>query len=308
MSPGRLPEELIIRPPSEAGSVLVRLVRGCAWNRCLFCGQYPFFGEPAFSTRTVGEVKRDISLLREAWPAARTAFMGDADPMIVPLDEGLEIVRAIREAWPGLERLTCYARATTLWKKGPEALRRLAGAGLTRVHVGLESGDLATLRFHRKGQNPRVLIESGRWIREAGLELSFYVLLGLGGADRWKEHVDGTAEVINAVDPEFVRVRRLWLYRGGEQGAGPECPLWNEVRTGRFRPQSAEGTVLELRRLLAAFAGVSSFFTCDHANNYVRVEGRLMAERDAMLEVVDGFLALPPDERERRYDFVGSRL
>jgi hypothetical protein len=234
--------------------------------------------------------------------------MGDADPMIVPIDEGVEIVRAIREAWPGLERLTCYARATTLWKKGPEGLGRLAEAGLTRVHVGLESGDLATLRFHRKGQNPRVLIESGRWIRQAGIELSFYVLLGLGGADRWSEHVDGTAEVINAVNPEFVRVRRLWLYRSGDQGAGPECPLWAEIRSGRFRPQTAEGTVLELGRLLEAFAGLDSFFTCDHANNYVRVEGRLMAERDAMLEAVNAFLALPGPVRERHYRLIGDRI
>ncbi|MHC4914926.1 MAG: B12-binding domain-containing radical SAM protein [Planctomycetota bacterium] len=308
MPASRAPEQLIIRPPSEAGSVLVRVVRGCAWNRCRFCGIYPFFGQPEFSVRSAEEVKRDVEVLKATFPGARSAFMGDADPMLVPEEEGLEIVRAIREAWPRLERLTCYARATTLWKKGPEFLKRLAAAGLTRVHVGLESGDLETLRIHRKGQNPRVLVESGRWVREAGIQLSFYVLLGLGGRDRWREHVDGTAEVINAVSPEFVRVRRLWLYRGEEGGGGPDCPLWEDIEAGRFEPQTPEGTVRELRRLLAGMERVSSLFTCDHANNYVRVEGRLMAKRDAMLAVVDEFLELPPEERRLRYDLVGSRL
>jgi hypothetical protein len=304
----QLPEQLIIRPPSEAGSALVRVTRGCAWNRCLFCGQYPFFGEPVFTARSVEDVRRDVELLARIYPGARTAFMGDADPMVVPLEDGVSIVRAIREAWPGLERLTCYARATTLWKKRLEGLKRLSAAGLDRVHVGLESGDLGTLRFHRKGQNPRVLIESGRWIKQAGIELSWYVLLGLGGLDRWQEHVDGTVRVINAVDPDFVRVRRLWLYRSGDQGRGPECPLWAEIRAGRFEPQTAEGTVLELRRMLEEFEGISSFFTCDHANNYVRVEGRLMEQRDAMLAVVDGFLSLPEAEREAHYRFIGNRL
>ncbi len=302
------PEQLIIRPPSEAYSALVRVTRGCGWNRCRFCGIYPFFGQPGFSARSVEEVTRDIEMLLERFPGARRAFMGDADPLCIPIDDAVEIIRAIRTAWPDLERLTCYARATTLWKKKPEGLARLAAAGLTRVHVGLESGDIETLRFHKKGQNPRVVTEAGRWVREAGIELSCYVLLGLGGLNRWKEHVDGTASVINAVDPEFVRVRRLWLYRGAEGGGGPDCPLWDEIDAGRFTPQSPEGTVLELKRMLGSFEGVNSYFTCDHANNYVRVEGQLVAKRDVMLATVDEFLALPKPEREAHYRFIGSRL
>lgn len=298
----------MIRPPSEAGSALLRVTRGCAWNRCLFCGQYPHFGEPEFSIRPVAEVKRDITLVKELYRGARTAFLGDADPLLVPVEDAAEIITHLRREMPGLERVTCYARATTLWKKGPEGLRKLAAAGLDRVHVGLESGDLATLRFHKKGQNPKVVIETGRWLKAAGIEVSFYVLLGLGGADGWQRHAAGTARVINAVDPDFVRVRRLWLYRLGQQGQGPECPLWAEIRAGRFKPQTAEGTVLELRRLLASFEAVSSFFTCDHANNYLRVEGRLMGDREAMLEEIDAFLAQPADARRRHYRAVGDRI
>lgn len=302
------PEDLIIRPPSEARSALVRVTRGCAWNRCKFCGQYPYFGEPEFSVRPVEEVERDIALLAERRPRARTVFLGDADPLLVPVGDFEEIASCLRAAFPRLERVTCYARASTLWKKGREGLARLARAGLDRVHIGLESGDLATLRFQRKGQSPRVVVEAGQWLREEGIEVSFYVLLGLGGRDRWQEHIDATAEVVRAVEPEFVRVRRLWLYRAGDQGEGPECPLWEDVRAGTFIPQTAEGTVLELRRLLDRLAGVRTHFTCDHANNYVQVEGRLPGAREAMLEVIDRFLAQPEAAREQHYALVGDRI
>ncbi len=127
-------ESLIIRPPSEWRSVLIRVTRGCAWNRCLFCGQYPHFGQPKFSIRTVDEIKQDISQLRELRPKAKTVFLGDADPLTVPIEVFTEIAKHLRSSFPKLERITCYARASTLWKKKKQGIQRLAEAGLNRVH------------------------------------------------------------------------------------------------------------------------------------------------------------------------------
>ncbi|HOX07730.1 MAG TPA: radical SAM protein [Planctomycetota bacterium] len=306
-----VPEQPIIRPPSEAASVLVRATRGCGWNRCRFCGIYPSFGEPGHSFRSAKEVCRDVRALAAEWPGAESVFIGDADPPAMPLADFEAILREIHAAFPKAERVTAYARASTLWRLRPEGLARLAAAGLTRVHVGLESGDFATLRLMRKGYSPRILVESGRWTKAAGLELSWYVLLGLGGLDRWREHADGTAAVVNAVDPHFIRLRRLWIYGGDdpESPAGmPESPLWALVRAGRFRPQTPEGTVHELRRFLERLEGVSSELASDHGNNYVRVAGRLMADRDGMIEEIDRFLAWPVEKRQRRYRLAGSQL
>jgi len=108
------------------------------------------------------------------------------------------------------------------------------------------------------------------------------------------------------VDPEFIRLRRIWLY--GRDETGEECPLWEEIRGGTFVPQTPEGTVLELRRLLQRLDGIHTVVTCDHANNYVRIEGRLPADRDAMLQQIDAFLALPPEDRHAHYAAVGSRV
>lgn len=302
------PESLIIRPPSEWRSVLVRVTRGCQWNRCRFCGIYPALGEPEFSVRTVSEVKRDIDLLRPRISRAETAFLGDADPLKIGLDPFIEIVDYLRQVFPELTRVTCYARASTLWTFKAAGIQRLAQAGLDRVHVGLESGDLETLKFHRKGQTPEMVVSTGRWLTQAGVEVSFYVLLGMGGQDRWKPHIDNTVEVVRATIPDFVRIRRIWLYGGQGAGRSAECPLWQDIRSGTFQSQTAEGTVLELRRLVERLGNVDTFLTCDHANNYVSVQGNLLQDREAMLEEIDQFLHLPEAERQAHYETVGSTI
>lgn len=294
----RSPESLIIRPPSEAGSLLLRVVRGCHWNRCQFCGIYDHFGQP-FEVRPLEDVLEDIDLLRDYWgDRPRTAFLGDADPLERPTEYLVPVLKRLRERFPGLERVTAYARSSSLHTKSLEDLSTLAASGLDRVHVGLETGSDALLRFHRKGTSQKVLIASGRKVRQASLELSFYVLLGLGGQDRWEEHARETARVINATAPEFVRVRRLWIH--------PEARLAQEVREGRFQEQSPEGTVRELRLLVEGIEVDGPYLTCDHANNYVPIHGKLLAEKEAMLGEIDEFLGLPEGKRERHYRATGS--
>lgn len=302
-----MPEMLVIRPPSEWRSLLVRLTRGCKWNRCRFCGIYPHLGVPDFSVRTVDEVKHDIDLLSRLRPSAETAFFGDADPLEIGLAPFCDIARYLRSVFP-LKRLTCYARASTLSRLGREDVKTLARAGLNRVHMGLESGDARTLQFHRKGQSPAMVTRVAAWLKEAGIEVSLYVLLGLGGRDHWQEHITATAKVINAAEPEFVRIRRLWLYGDGSGIAGAECPLWREIHAGTFVPQTQEGTVQELRLLLVSLDELATFFACDHENNYVHVSGMLNEDRQEMLAEIEAFLALPTEQKEARYAAVGSRI
>nr|MBF0223106.1 radical SAM protein [Desulfobulbaceae bacterium] len=302
------PEQLIIRPPSEWKSLLVRVTRGCNWNHCLFCGIYPHLGQNDFSIRSVEDIKKDIDLLRDLHPRAETAFCGDADPLEIGVDAFSSIARYIRQVFPNITTLTCYSRALTLWKIGREGIHRLAEAGLNRVHIGLESGNPQVLRFHRKGQTPRIIRETGLWLKDAGVEVSYYVLLGIGGSEWWKKHIDDTAELINTVNPEFVRLRRLWLYGGDSKSNEPGCPLWEKIRSGEFLSQSPEGTVMELKRLLEKLHDISSFITCDHSNNYINVTGRMMEDKTEMIEEIDQFLSLPEEARETVYRSVGSQI
>jgi hypothetical protein len=251
---------------------------------------------------------RDIDRWQQLMPEAQTAFIGDADPLLMPLEDVEQVLSSLRARFRQLSRITCYARASTLHRLGQNSVHRLRRAGLNRVHVGLESGNRAVLRQQRKGLLPQHLVEAAQWLKEAGIELSLYVLLGLGGRDRWKEHIDDTAAVIAGASPDIVRIRRLWIYSVELADGVSRCPLWEEIRRGEFHPQADEGTVLELRRLVDRLDSVSCYFTCDHANNFVRVAGQLPNERPRMLAEIDRFLALSEDAREEHYRTSGSQI
>jgi hypothetical protein len=302
------PEPLTIRPPSEWRSLLLRSTRGCNWNRCKFCGVYGALGQPDFSIRPIDDVRRDIDWYADEMPEFATTFIGDADPLCRPIAESAEILSYLRERLPHLKRITAYARAGTLFKLGKDGLKQLAEAGLTRVHMGLESGDLATLKFHRKGQSPKIVIQAASWAKATGIEVSFYVLLVLGGRDCWMEHIDGTAHVISATDPEFIRMRRIWLFTPESSQTATYCPLWDDIKSGAFIQQTPEGTIQELRRLIARLEKVHSHLVCDHANNYLPIEGDLPQDRERMLAQIDAFLELPQEARERHFSEVGSRI
>ncbi len=298
------PESLIIRPPSEWRSLLVRITRGCNWNRCRFCGLYPAMGQPDYSCRSLTEIKHDIDLLTRRHPEVETAFFGDADPLSAGMEVFIGAASYLREHLP-LKRLTSYARVSTLHKLGRNNIHLLAEAGLNRVHMGLESGDPEILQFQRKGQSPKMVVTVAGWLKEAGIETSYYVLLGLGGQGQSDQHIRSTASIINETEPEFVRLRRLWLY---EKNLEKRCPLWEQIEDGSFVEQTAEGTVLEVQLLLELLKPLNTFFACDHANNYINVSGLLRDDREDMLREVADFLALPEKQRQAHYTMVGSRI
>ena len=271
------------RPPSEADSALIRASRGCPWNRCLFCMMYKRL---KFEAKALEDVKKDIDTASEIYKKARTVFIADSDSLVMKGIE--EIIRHIRLRFPDVARITSYARAKTLMKLGAERLKSIKEAGLTRVHVGLESGDPDTLKFMQKGVTPEEIIAGGRAAREAGLELSFYILVGAGGKDRLEEHAVGSARVCNEVNPDFIRLRTLVVQHGS---------LLEEQRdSGRYNPSSPIEKLHEVRMLLKALEVQRCEFASDHLTNniwvdsqvvYSGVYGMLPEEKQKMLGTID---------------------
>ena len=299
-------ESPTIRPPSEWRSGLLRVTRGCNWNRCRFCGIYPHLGQSDFSVRSLSDILEDIHTLRQRRREAETIFLGDADPLAAGVEHILAVLEAVRDHLDPA-RITSYARCSTLYRLGAENIAILAAAGLNRIHMGLESGDDETLLKQRKGQNGKMVKTVGSWLKESGIELSVYVLLGLGGTERWRQHATETALLLNAIEPAFIRIRRLFVYPPSPY-ATPGCPLNEEIDAGEFQEQTPEGTVRELELLLDTLQPIPSFFTCDHRNNYLNVAGYLNQDREDMLEEVREFLRQPLQLRERRYRETGSGI
>jgi len=274
----------IYRPPSEANSLLIQATIGCPHNRCTFCMIYK--KRPGFRVRKISEIKEDLVKARELYgDDVRTLFLPDGNTIAMKTDPLCEICRFSRELFPRLERITVYGSAQYIRMKGFEALQRLAQAGLSRIHVGLESGDDEILNRIRKGTTSAEQIQAGRWVMAAGMELSLYVILGIGGKERSRQHALQTARVLNAIGPDFVRLRTLV--------PKIDTPLLEEIQTGRFTLLGPHAVLEETERLLEALE-VSSYLASDHYSNYITIEGRLPEDTPRMLEIVRKAHTRPP--------------
>lgn len=267
------------RPPNESGSVLIRATRGCPWNRCYFCFMYRSM---RFEVKSFDEVCSDIDrAVQLHGKNPKYLFIGDSNSVVskhLP-----DILRYVRAAFPQLERVTSYARAKSLKRLGVEKLKELYEAGLTRVHIGLESGDPVTLERLSKGTSDRDMIHGAIAAKEAGIEVSAYVLLGAGGQERSKEHAVETARVLNAMEPDFIRFRTLTIQ--------PGTPLWDMKDTGDFIPVSPIERIEETLTIISNLNCLSAYIASDHVTNnlwlngsiiYTGIEGTLGEDKDEM--------------------------
>lgn len=318
-----------IRPPSEAGSLLLRFTRNCPWNKCTFC---PLYKGQEFSRRTLEEICQDIDAIESilddvrrlscslgltghltqqvmntvmtspaygghyryvalwAFSGSGRVFIQDANSLMLPSTLLVEALQYLRKKIPGIQRVTSYARSSTLARKSLEELKQIREAGLDRIHVGLESGSDRVLALVNKGCTAAQHIAAGRKVIEAGMTLSEYIMPGLGGQEWSQDHALETARVLNAIDPHFIRLRSLRI--------PPRVPLYREQSEGRFAPLSDDDTAREIRLLIQSLDNIGSTLTSDHIMNLLpEVEGTLPHDKEAMLAVIDRYLALSAEDR-----------
>src|SRR3990170_941170 len=285
-------EQGVIRPPSEASSLLVRVTRNCPWNQCLFC---PAYKGVKFSKRTVEEVKNDIDSMADelrGYSGVRTAFLQDADSLVLPVEDLVAILNHLGETFPKIDRITTYARARTLNHRSVDDLKRLKQAGLTRIHTGMESGSARVLQMIKKGMTPEEVVAGGRHVVEAGIELSEYIMPGVAGLALSEEHAIETAGLLNLVRPHFIRVRTFAMH--------PQSPLQKMVREGTFVPLTDDEIVAEIRLLVHHLDSMHSYFSCNDfsLNLLMQVDGFLDEKKEPMLKELDAFLSMTKRQRQ----------
>ncbi len=270
------------RPPNEAASALIRITRGCPWNRCAFCAMY----KPLkFETKSLTELKDDVLTAREIYGPIQSVFLGDSDNLVS--NHLPEILRFIKETFPETKRITSYTRAKTILSRKKEYLTAVREAGLDRLHIGLESGDSVVLDWLFKGATPEEMIRAGRKAKRAGFEVSFYVLSGAGGIERWKEHAINSAKVLNAAHPDFIRLRTLTIQQG--------TPLAVKFEEGKFFITPPLERLQEVKLFLETLDLEDCTLASDHLTNYLwsddkiiyrGVEGHLPDDKRKMIETV----------------------
>ena len=327
-----------IRPPSEASSILLRVTRNCPWNRCAFC---PVYKNTTFSRRDISEVLHDIdsmfhiysriseylkesgeSFLTEQtlirargtdttplqfyqqmafWmnQGMKSLFLQDANSLIIKTEDLIRILMHIRNRFPTIERITSYARSHTVHRKSQDDLVEIRRAGLNRIHIGMESGSDRVLELVMKGTTAEEHISAGVRVMSAGFDLSEYYMPGLGGRELMEENALESARVINSVNPTFLRIRSTIPV--------PGTGLYGMMEENRWTPSTEIEKVLEIKLFLEQLENITTRIQSDHVMNLLEdIEGVFPEDRRRMLDTINRFLELPPEDQERF--IIGRRI
>lgn len=318
-----------IRPPNEAQSLLLRITRNCPWNQCLFCPVYKGrkfslrtveeIKEDIRNARSMADEVKGLSMKLgdrgkvtdrvlshifnssgcsdafrsvAAWLYYGTGacFLQDADNLVMKTGDLVEVLSFLRKTFPEIERVTTYSRSRTVIRKSVESLKKIREAGLDRVHIGLETGYDPLLKLVKKGVTGEQHVDAGTRIIQAGMDLSEYVMPGLGGQEMWKEHARATARVLNRINPHFIRLRSLRIPK--------RVPLYEKLEEGTFTMQTDDMLAEEIRVFIESLEGITSVVTSDHIMNLLEeVSGKLPEDKDHMLDVIRRYQELPDEER-----------
>lgn len=309
-----------IRPPSEAQSLLLRLTRNCPWNRCSFCSVYK---KQSFSLRPLADVLRDIDTIEgfvkalrgdpdavavnlqdlsaaeeQAYHAAsqwlhsgmESVFLQDGDSLVMKPEQLIAVLQHLRRCFPHIQRITSYARSATVARISETHLQQMAAAGLNRIHIGLETASDTLLKMINKGTSKAQHIEAGVKIRRAGMELSEYVLTGIGGKEFSSEHARETADALNQINADFIRFRTLRILDGTELFPGSEDHRWQRP-TDLVQAQ-------EILLLIQHLEGITSHIKSDHMFNLLQeIDGTLPRDKQRLIDILQTFIHLPPQQR-----------
>jgi radical SAM superfamily enzyme YgiQ (UPF0313 family) len=276
-------EGAVYRPPSEAGSLIIQATLACPHNKCAFCAMYK---DRKFRVRPMQEIIEDLDIALAVYGPDRveTIFLADGNTAVLPTDKLVTIGEAARERFPHLRRITVYGSAKFLVKKSVDEWRRVAATGITRIHSGLESGDADTLQAINKGVTPEQAIQAYRHVMSAGIELSVYLMVGVAGAERWREHALGSARVLTAAPPTFIRLRTFVPQ--------PGTPWHDRWKAGDLTLLSAHQALQETRLLVEHLESPTTLLS-DHVSNFLDVRGHIPQDKPAMLAEIDEALQWP---------------
>lgn len=312
-----------IRPPSESESLLIRITRNCPWNRCTFC---PVYKGEKFSLRPIEHVLKDIDTVqlyvelilkaKQSGPTRygdfshkefddqtalnaayhfvaggmQSIFLQDGNSPIIKPEDLIRILHHLKQAFPMVRRITSYARSHTIARISDEHLSLMAEAGLNRIHIGLESGSDKVLKMVKKGVDKATQIKAGQKVKLAGMELSEYVMPGLGGKSLSREHASETADALNHINPDFIRLRSLAL--------PTSAPLTAQFEDGEFDKIGEVDTARELLHFIESLQGITSTIKSDHVLNlFAEIDGKLPDDQQRICADIREFLELDPEEQ-----------
>jgi radical SAM superfamily enzyme YgiQ (UPF0313 family) len=272
-------EGTIIRPPSEADSLILQYTIGCSHNQCVFC---PAYKQKRFRIRSLAEMEQDLLDCIPDFSDTRRVFLADGDALAAPQQDLLALFSLLRKHFPQLQRVGMYANAESILGKSVDDLTRLQEQGLGILYLGVESGDDALLAWMRKGVTAAQILEAGLRVKKAGIKLSVTVLLGIGGSERSLQHARATGKLLTELGPDYVGALTTMVV--------PGTPLHKLEQQGSFRLPGSFAILEELAEMLGHTGMQRGLFFANHASNYLPVRVRMPLQRDEAVEMIRGFV------------------
>ena len=269
---------LIIRPPSEADSLILQYTVGCSHNQCIFC---PAYKQKKYRVKSIARMEQDVLGCLPAYGDTRRIFLADGDALAAPQQDLLSLFALLRSRFPQLQRIGMYANAGSILNKSTDELKQLRSQVLGILYLGVESGDDELLTWMQKGATARQMAEAGHRVKEAGIKLSITVLLGIGGSGRSLQHARATGQLLSEIDPDYVGALTCMVV--------PGTPLHKLEQAGVFSIPAPLAILTELAEMLE-HTEMRGLFFANHASNYLALRVRMPSERDATVEMIRQFV------------------
>lgn len=271
--------------PSE-DAFTINATEGCSWNKCLFCALYK---DRDYRIIPLKEIERILGKIpADDVPGINSVFIGEGNALSAGPTQLLKLLILITDTFPSVKRIGINATVPDIMKKRPKTLRELRAEGLTTIYMGMDSGDRKSLRSMRKGSDPETVIKAGRRVMDSGITLRINVLLGAGGRQNKKAHIEGTASVLKEINPHVISISTLSLMSG--------APLFAMVKKGEYTHPTPIESVIEMRRLIESLDLKGTFVHSGHHTNMVHIAGHLPEKKKELVRTLDRFLNNPTDE------------
>jgi len=269
-------EGIVIRPPSEARSIILQITVGCSHNKCTFCGAYK---DVHFRIKSEKEIDRDIAFALVHCKKQKKVFLADGDALILHQDKLEALFIKIKQRLPQVHRISLYANGRAIRSKSDRDLLRLKELGLDRVYLGIESGDDNILSTIYKAETSASLATAGKRVVQSGVFLSTTILLGIAGIQGSSHHARQTARLLNEIKPNQIAALTLMPLANTQLG--------QEISRGAFYLPNSQTILKELRDLVLHLDCDRVQFMANHASNYVSISGRLKRDKDVILAKID---------------------
>jgi radical SAM superfamily enzyme YgiQ (UPF0313 family) len=282
--------EPLFRPPSEARSLIFQITNGCSWNKCTYCDMYTQ-PQKRFSVKPEEEVQKEIEWAGRHIKDVRRVFLADGDAIALSNRRLLNILDAIREHLPQVNRVSSYCSPNNVTGKTVEDLKALHEAGLNLVYVGAESGDDFVLKSINKGETHDGTVDALNKLGEAGIKRSVMIINGVGGKRFSEQHALNSALLVNKTQPEYLATLVINHPHGEAR--------FQEGFGGQYEKMDQHDRFREVRQLMGALELKSTIFRSDHASNQLVLKGVLGKDKQKLLDQIEQAIERPDQTRLR---------